>query len=144
MDVEAVFETMPYNDLLGIEVTSATDGHAEGRLEFDDKLLSSPVGSVAHGGATYSLADTVGGAAVISLTESVAPTVDMRIDYLAPTTRDLTATAEVLRAGESVAVATVDVSDTDRRVASARGVYKTGGHESETAWTDNGTDGESA
>ena len=143
MDVTAVFEAMPYNDLLGIEVTSAADGHAEGRLDFDEELLSSPIGSVAHGGATYSLADTVGGAAVISLTEAVAPTVDMRIDYLAPTTRDLTAIAEVLRAGESVAVAAVEVSDADRQVASARGVYKTGGHGSATAWTDGAGDGPS-
>lgn len=85
------------------------------------------------GGATYSLVDTVGGAAVISLTESVTPTIDMRIDYLAPTTGDLTATADVLRASESVAGATVEMRDADRQVASARGVYKTGDHGSKTA-----------
>lgn len=136
MDVTAVFERMPYNDLLGIEVTTADGGHAEGHLEFSDELLSSPIGSVAHGGATYSLADTVGGAAVISVTESVAPTVDMRIDYLDPTTDDLTATAEVLRVGESVAVTDIEVSDADRRVATARGVYKTGEQRTETRWTD--------
>lgn len=134
MDAKALFEWMPYNDLLGIEVTTAKADHAEGRLTFSEGLLSSsPSGRSPHGGATYSLVDTVGGAAVISLTESVTPTIDIRIDYLAPTTGDLTATADVLRASESVAVATVEMRDADRQVASARGVYKTGDHGSKTA-----------
>ncbi len=45
----------------------------------------------------YSLVDTVGGAAVISQSGTVSPTVDMRIDYLAPATADLRTEAEVIR-----------------------------------------------
>jgi uncharacterized protein (TIGR00369 family) len=137
MGVEWLFEYMPFAEHLGIEVTTADGGHAEGRLELREEHSSNPNKLVAHGGVAYALADTVGGAAVISETEDVTPTIDMRIDYLAPATGgELRATAEVVRLGSSVA--TVDVSVTDgegNAIASARGVYKTGGGGGGTAWT---------
>jgi acyl-coenzyme A thioesterase PaaI-like protein len=33
MDIESFFETMPFADLLGVEVTEAADGHVEMRDE---------------------------------------------------------------------------------------------------------------
>jgi uncharacterized protein (TIGR00369 family) len=130
-----LFNQMPYAKLLGIEVTDAGDGHAEGRLPFTDELRSNPYGEVAHGGATYALADTIGGAAVISLTEDVSPTIDMRIDYLAPVKTDIYATAEVIRHGSSVSMVHVEIEDDDgTRVATAQGTYKTGGQGDETDW----------
>ena len=131
------FDEMPYANHLGIELTAAEDGRAEGRLSLSAEHSSVPGRTIAHGGVAYSLADTVGGAAVISLHGTPTPTVDMRIDYLVPGTEDLRATAEVARNGESVAVADVSVVDADgERVAEARGVYKTGGGGGETAWGD--------
>jgi acyl-coenzyme A thioesterase PaaI-like protein len=38
MDIESFFETMPFADLLGVEVTEAADGHAEGYVEMRDEL----------------------------------------------------------------------------------------------------------
>jgi uncharacterized protein (TIGR00369 family) len=135
MDVTDIFEYMPFTNLLGIEITEAADGYAEGRVEMREDLSSVPGRSIAHGGVTYSLADTVGGAAVISQTQDVSPTVDMRMDYLAPATDDLFAEAEVLRLGGSVAVTSIDVWDVDdHHVATARGVYKTGGDSGDTPW----------
>lgn len=126
---------MPFAELLGIEVTGADDGHAEGRVEMRAELSSVTGGRIAHGGVAYALADTVGGAAVISLTEDVAPTIDMRIDYVTPATDDLYATADVVRLGGSVGVADVDVTDADdHHVAVARGVYKTGGDGIDSPW----------
>ncbi|MFD1586011.1 PaaI family thioesterase [Halorientalis brevis] len=137
MDVTEMFSYMPFTDLLGIELTEAADGYAAGRVTMREELSSVPGGDVAHGGVTYSLADTVGGAAVISLSEDVSPTIDMRMDYLAPATDDLVAEAEVLRMGGSVAVASIDVWDVeDHHVATARGVYKTGGDSENTPWLD--------
>lgn len=136
MGVEWLFEHMPFAEHLGIEVTAAEDGHAEGHLQLDEVHSSNPEHMVAHGGVAYALADTLGGAAVISVVQDVTPTVDMRIDYLAPATGDrLEASADVERIGNSVA--TVDVVVTDGEgtdVATARGVYKTGGGDGETAW----------
>ncbi|WP_254768032.1 PaaI family thioesterase [Salinilacihabitans rarus] len=128
MDVESFFEEMPFADLLGVEVTTVADGHAEGRIEVREELSWNADRLVAHGGVTFTLADTVGGAALVSLVERPVPTIDMRIDYLAAGTGDLRAEADVVRQGGDVGVVDVAVYATDdgTHVADARGVYKTG------------------
>jgi len=136
MSIEAIFEQIPFAKELGIELDEVGDGHAEGRLRLREEHSSNPEHLIAHGGVTYSLADTVGGAAVVSQSESVSPTIDMRMDYLAPATADLRAVADVVRFGGSVATVDIEVYDDDEHhVASARGVYKTGGQGEETPWT---------
>ena len=126
---------MPFAELLGVEVTEVGDGHARGHLPVDDRLRSSNGGAAVHGGATYALADTVGGAAVISLSRDVSPTVDMRIDYLAPVTDDIYATADVIRYGSSLAMVQINLYDeADTRVATAKGTYKTAGQGEDTPW----------
>ena len=135
MELSEIFNETPFVESLGIEVTEASDGHAEGVLPFSEDLRSSKNGNVAHGAATYALADTVGGAAAISIAGDVTPTVDMRIDYLSPATTDLYATADVIRYGSSLAMVRVDIhDDEDTRVATAHGTYKTGGQGTETPW----------
>lgn len=137
MDALTLFDELPFANRLGIEMESAADGEAVGTLELEEHHSSVPWKTVAHGGVTYSLADTVGGAAVFSLNRKPTPTVDMRIDYLSPGTDLLRAEAEVVRDGGSVAVVSVDVTDGDGEiVADARGVYKTGGGDGETTWGD--------
>lgn len=138
MELQELFNAMPFARHLGIEVTAVGDGTARGHLELAEEHASAPGRSVAHGAVPYALADTVGGAAVMSRAMRPTPTVDMRIDYLAPSDGDrIEATAELVRYGDSVAVAEVEVADeTDAQVARARGVYKTGGGDGETAWGD--------
>ena len=137
MELASLFNQVPFHQLLGIEITAADDGHAEGRLPFSEDLLSNPTGEVAHGGATYALADAVGGAAVISLSEAVSPTVDMRMDYLAPVTTDLHAEAEVIRDGRSLAMTRVEVTDAEgTHVATAHGTYKIDGQGEQTPWAE--------
>ncbi|WP_137287455.1 PaaI family thioesterase [Halorussus salinisoli] len=128
MDVESFFEEMPFADLLGVEVTEVEDGHAEGRLEMREELSWNADHMMAHGGVTFTLADTVGGAALVSLVDQPVPTIDMRIDYLEAGTGDLRAEADVVRCGSDVGVVDVEVYavDDDAQVADARGVYKTG------------------
>ncbi|RQG97818.1 PaaI family thioesterase [Natrarchaeobius chitinivorans] len=128
MDVEAFFEGMPFASLLGIEITECADGHAEGHLEMSEELSWNEERLMAHGGVTFTLADTVGGAALVSLVEQPVPTIDMRIDYLDAGTGDLYAEADVVRRGSDVGVVDVEVyaADDDALVADARGVYKTG------------------
>ena len=128
MDVEAFLEGMPFTDLLGVEVTAVGDGRAEGRLEMRPELSWNEESVVAHGGVTFTLADTVGGAALLSRVDQPVPTVDMRIDYLEAGTGDLRAVGKVVRLGSDVGVVDVDVfaEADDTLVADARGVYKTG------------------
>ncbi|MDZ7746756.1 MAG: PaaI family thioesterase [Halobacteriales archaeon] len=138
MDVATLFEQMPFAQHVGIKMTAAEDGRAAGYIELGAEHTSSAENGVAHGGVAYTLADTVGGAAVISRAGKPTPTIDMRIDYLSPGDGDrLEATAELVRFGNSVAVADVTVTDGEgRQIAEARGVYKTGGGEEANAWRD--------
>jgi len=128
MDIEAFFENMPFADMLGVEVTEVANGYAAGRLEMRPELSWNNDRVMAHGGVTFTLADTVGGAALVSLVDQPVPTVDMRIDYLEAGTGDLSATAEVTRLGGDIGIVDVEVhaADDDVHIADARGVYKTG------------------
>jgi len=127
MDIEAFFESMPFANLLGVEVTDVADGSAAGRVEMRPELSWNDDRLMAHGGVTFTLADTVGGAALVSLVEQPVPTIDMRIDYLEAGTGDLEAEAEVVRCGSDVGVVDVLVTAEDgTAIADARGVYKTG------------------
>jgi uncharacterized protein (TIGR00369 family) len=127
MDTEAFFEGMPFADMLGVDVTEAADGHAEGYLEMREELSWNDERVMAHGGVTFTLADTVGGAALVSVVDQPVPTIDMRIDYLGVASGDIRATADVV--GEVGDVGTVDVevygAGDDTHLATARGVYKT-------------------
>lgn len=125
----------PYYETIGIEITAVGRGSAEGRLPVDESVSAIPGEAVAHGGAVASLADSVGYWAMSAANDfATTPTVDLRVDYLAPATDDLTATATALRNGDSVGVAAVEVTAGDRDVASARGVFKTGGGSGASAW----------
>ncbi len=127
MDIEAFFEGMPFASMLGVEVTEAADGHAEGYLEMRDELSWNQDKLMAHGGVTFTLADTVGGAALVSVVDQPVPTIDMRIDYLSAATGDIRAEADVVRVGGDVGTVDVEVfSEDDERLADVRGVYKTG------------------
>lgn len=127
MDIEAFFEGMPFASMLGVEVTEAEDGHAEGYLEMRDELSWNQDKLMAHGGVTFTLADTVGGAALVSVVDQPVPTIDMRIDYLSAATGDIRAEADVVRVGGDVGTVDVEVySEGDELLADVRGVYKTG------------------
>lgn len=136
IDPAELFGHIPFVEELGIELTEATDGHAEGRLDLAPRHTSNERTGVVHGGVTYSLADTIGGAAVFSVVGSSTPTIDMRIDYLAPATgSELHASAETVRVGSGVATVNVTVSDeSGTHIAECRGVYKTGGGDGDSAW----------
>jgi len=82
---------------------------------------------VVHGAVSYTLVDTVSGTAVVSLTHSMAPTIDMQIGYLGPchgtrTVRDCRrgSTRRLRRDGRHQVT---DANDTT--IATTRGVYKT-------------------
>jgi uncharacterized protein (TIGR00369 family) len=135
MSVADLLNGMPFADHLGMEVVEAADGRAVVELPMHGDLSSVPGRQIAHGGVTYALADTAAGAAVISLHHKPTPTVDMRMDYLAPATTDLRAEAVVVRDGGSVATAEVTIEDVEgAHVADARGTFKTGGGGDGGAW----------
>ena len=78
-----------------------------------------------HGGPIASLIDLTGDFAIGMMVGGGVPTINLRIDYLKPAVGgSLTATARVRRAGKTVAVVDIDVSDEHGAlVAIGRGTY---------------------
>ncbi len=80
-----------------------------------------------HGGPIAALIDTAGDYALALHAGGPVPTIDFRTDYLRPAVdTSLTAAARVRRAGRTVGVVDVDVTDDGGRlVAVGRGSYGT-------------------
>lgn len=140
MSPHAALSRMPFAEHLGIEVEYAENGEAVGRLPLEPFHSSNSDTDVAHGGVISSLADTVGAAAVMSKSGAVTPTIDLRVDYLAPATDDIRAEAEVIRIGSSLGMARVELyaeDGDDTHVATAHGTFKTDTDDAgESPWTE--------
>ena len=80
-----------------------------------------------HGGPIAAVIDTVGDFALVMMLGRPLPTINFRVDYLRPAVNTaLTATARVRRAGRSVGVVDVDVTDDNGNlVAVGRAAYST-------------------
>jgi uncharacterized protein (TIGR00369 family) len=84
-----------------------------GTIPFDDKLTNPTEPPTIQGGVASTLIDVTGGIVLRPyLTDPVGDnlsTINLNVNYLRPATADLTATAEVIRAGGSVGVTYVEV-----------------------------------
>ena len=80
-----------------------------------------------HGGPLAAIIDTVGDYALVMTLGKPLPTINFRVDYLRPAVNtELIATARVRRAGRSVGVVDVDLSDASGNlVAIGRATYST-------------------
>ncbi len=78
----------PHMRELGIRFLHAEAGVAVGMLPYREDLVGDPTTGVLHGGLVTTLLDSTAGAAVISALSLPAPiaTLDLRIDYLRPST----------------------------------------------------------
>ncbi|MFB6094847.1 MAG: PaaI family thioesterase [Halodesulfurarchaeum sp.] len=99
---------------LDLTVETLEPGYLVMRIPYDQKLTNQgPGNGNVHGGIASTLIDTAGGLCVHSalkdpLASSVA-TIDLNVSYLRPARGDLVGTAEVVRVGGSVGVATISV-----------------------------------
>lgn len=79
-----------------------------------------------HGGVIAAMIDIAAHAAVAVRLGDMAPTIDLRVDYLAPAQGDLVATGKLLRLGRSIGRADVEIADANGKlVAVGRGVFST-------------------
>jgi uncharacterized protein (TIGR00369 family) len=128
-----------YLSWLGARVESIEYGELVMTIPFDTKLTNSGPGESnemparIHGGIAATLIDTTGGIALRpALDDPVnggVSTINLNVNYLRPAAGDLTATAEVIRAGTSVGVSAVTVeSETPdgetKPVATGQGAYR--------------------
>jgi uncharacterized protein (TIGR00369 family) len=120
---------IPFNKFLGLTVTEIERGRLVAEVPFRPEFIGNPIRKALHGGVISMLADTVGGAALFTLTDpgDQVATIDLRVDYLRPG-RDQTLVGEgtVVRLGNRVGVSAIEVYHPDRPdqpVAVAKGVY---------------------
>jgi len=97
------------------------------RLPYQPHLSRAPDEASYHGGVIATLIDLAGHAVVAVRIGRMAPTIDLRIDYLRPADdSDLTATATLIKAGRSVARADIEITDAQGRlIAIGRGSFST-------------------
>ncbi|WP_254839541.1 PaaI family thioesterase [Natronomonas marina] len=118
---------------LGFTVEEFDAGHLVATIPFDEKLTNPTDPPTVQGGVASTLIDVVGGIALRPYLgdpiEDDIATINLNVNYLRPAAGDLTATAEVIRAGSSVGVSYVEVvSETpdgeEKPVAVGQGAYR--------------------
>ncbi len=127
--LQGFLDYAPFHEFLKMEVASI-DREAQRlslRLPFRREYQRMPDPPQIHGGPIASLIDIAGTYAMWMVLGAGVPTINLRIDYLRPATETaLLATATVRRAGRTIAVVDIDVSDDQERlVAIGRGSYGT-------------------
>ena len=119
----------PFIDFLGLMVTKAdpTQQEVSMTLSMRPEFERGRGSGQWHGGPIAAVIDTVGDYALVMMLGRPLPTINFRVDYLRPAmTASLTATARVRRAGRSVGVVDVEVTDAKGAlVAIGRASYAT-------------------
>lgn len=121
----AVFKTVPFLRLIGMELIDLKDGEATVKLKMRDELRQ-PHGLL-HGGATASVIDTAMAFAVVTLLgeNERASTVDLTIHYLRPVTMgEIVCTAKVVRGGKRILTVSSEViNEEGKLIATALSTY---------------------
>jgi uncharacterized protein (TIGR00369 family) len=127
--LEALLADSPFQKLLDLRL-EAFDSAAQTvvlRLIYGPNVERSSGTGQYHGGVVASLIDIAGDFALIAVLGHGVPTINFRVDYLRPAVgADLIAQARVRRAGRTIGVVDIDVSDSGGRlIALGRGCYGT-------------------
>lgn len=109
-----VLKTVPFAELLGLELMDASKGSATMKLAFRTELSQNY--GLMHGGAMASLIDTATAFAIVSQLEQKEQftTVDLTVNYLRPVTKgSAICRAGVVRAGRRILTISAEVHDED-------------------------------
>jgi len=134
---------MPFNQLLGLEITCFNAKNSEVRFDWNDKLIGNPTQKILHGGVTASALDLAGGvvaaANILEQLSEVTPviiqqrlskigTIDLRTDYLRPGRGEaFIVTAHIIRSGSKVTVARMEMhNELGEHIAFGTGTYLVG------------------
>lgn len=128
-NISNIYTVMPFNKHLGITVLDLTENSAKISINMADELIGNMAQGILHGGVTSSILDVVGGIAVTSailnsfesddINEmfkriSKLGTINMQVDFLKPGWGEVfTATSELVRLGNRVAVTRMEVRNQD-------------------------------
>ncbi|WP_440875123.1 thioesterase family protein [Thalassotalea sp. PLHSN55] len=135
---------MPFNQLVGFNITRFDNEHSEVRFQWQDKLIGNPMQKILHGGVTAAALDLVGGvvaagniiahieepltAETIQTSLRNLSTIDLRTDYLRPGRgEEFIATAKIIRSGSKVAVTRMELhNELGVHIAFGTGTYMVG------------------
>lgn len=134
---------MPFNRALGMELLRFEPDYAELATEAREMMIGNAHQRILHGGVIASVLDVCAGLVCVGSTllrnDSIAEeelkqrlsrmgTIDLRVDYLRPGRGErFTASGSLLRAGNKVAVARVELHNEQRlHIASAIATYMVG------------------
>ena len=94
--IRTLVEPLKHCQLLGIKVLAAEKGQLTLSLPYDEKIVGNPETGNIHGGALTTLLDTASGFASVAALNNfeLAPTLDLRIDYMRPATKGKAVIAE--------------------------------------------------
>lgn len=101
-----------FSSMIGIEILELSVGYCKGKLPLKPELTNSY--GIVHGGCTYTLADTIAGAAALSHGKQVV-TSHGSINYLNPAsnTDALYAEAQEIKYGSRIAVYDVTITNAE-------------------------------
>ncbi len=127
--IESILADSPFQQLLGLQLESF-DPAAKTvaiRSTFGPNVERAPGTGQYHGGVIASLIDIAGDFALIAALGYGVPTINFRVDYLRPASNtDLVAQARVRRAGRTIGIVDIDVTDAaGTLIALGRGCYGT-------------------
>jgi len=119
-----IIEMDPFLKHVGIRVISLEEGYAKLSMEFREEITR--IGNTANGGAIATLADSTGGASVLTLlTGKNQVTVSLNIEYLEPVEcGPVTGEAKIERRGKHLVFSSINIFDGKERLcAHAQGIY---------------------
>lgn len=120
--LQRLVDRSPHNSWLGMQVVAADGDSIEIRVAWREEFISAPERRAVHGGVLAGLVDSGAVFAVMAAAESLAATVDLRVDYHAiPASAPMVVKGRLVRLGRSLSTAEGYVYDAENRlVASGR------------------------
>ena len=119
---------MPFNRALGLELERYEKEFAQLAFNNQPMMVGNWAQSILHGGVIASALDVAAGLVCVGSTLTRHETISVRVDYLRPGRGNrFTATSSLLRAGNKVAVARVELHNEEQLyIASATATYMVG------------------
>jgi uncharacterized protein (TIGR00369 family) len=141
--IAATFNQMPFNRLLGLQVSRFAEDQVEVHFPWAEQLVGNPIQQILHGGVIATVLDVAGDMMAVASalgrfnnieqSELVQrfgkmSTIDIRTDYLRPGRgKQFIATARVIRAGNKVAVCKMELhNEQGVHIALGTGTYLVG------------------
>lgn len=116
--MRSILKTVPFAQLLGLEIVGASRGTATLRMTIRNELTQNY--GLLHGGAMASLIDTATAFAIVSQLTSPErfTTVDLTVNYLRPITSGVaTCEARIIRSGKRLLTLSAEVHDDAGKLA---------------------------